>query len=94
MLVWDPGVALYLVDPVTGKATQVRTASTDASGGSSGKPATTPHLGETTYDFPAQSLGHWGSRVEAHVLHADDFLAPCSLTVYQMVTLAAGRCSS
>jgi hypothetical protein len=24
VLVWDPGVALYLVDPVTGKATRVR----------------------------------------------------------------------
>jgi hypothetical protein len=26
VLVWDPGVALYLVDPVTGKATRIRTA--------------------------------------------------------------------
>jgi hypothetical protein len=41
VLVWDPGVALYLVDPVTGKATRVRTAWTNA-WGSSGKPATTP----------------------------------------------------
>jgi hypothetical protein len=32
VLVWDPGVALYLVDPVTGKATRIRTAWTNAWG--------------------------------------------------------------
>ena len=32
VLVWDPGVALYLVDPVTGKAMRIRTAWTNAWG--------------------------------------------------------------
>jgi hypothetical protein len=32
VLVWDPGVALYLVDPVTGKATRIRTAWTNVWG--------------------------------------------------------------
>jgi hypothetical protein len=32
VLVWDPGVALYLVDPVTGKAARIRTAWTNAWG--------------------------------------------------------------
>lgn len=32
VLVWDPGVALYLVDPVTGKATRIRTSWTNAWG--------------------------------------------------------------
>jgi hypothetical protein len=32
VLVWDPGVSLYLVDPVTGKATRIRTAWTNAWG--------------------------------------------------------------
>jgi hypothetical protein len=32
VLVWDPGVSLYLADPVTGKATRIRTAWTNAWG--------------------------------------------------------------
>jgi hypothetical protein len=32
VLVWDPGIALYLVDPVTGKATRMGTAWTNALG--------------------------------------------------------------
>jgi hypothetical protein len=32
VLVWNPGVTLYLVDPVTGKATRIRTAWTNAWG--------------------------------------------------------------
>jgi hypothetical protein len=32
VLVWDPEVSLYLVDPVTGKATRIRTAWTNAWG--------------------------------------------------------------
>jgi len=31
------------------------------------------------------------SGIEADVLHADDFLSSCSVTVYQMVTSSAGR---
>jgi hypothetical protein len=40
VLVWDPWVSLYLVDPVTGKATRLRTVWTNA-WESSGKTATT-----------------------------------------------------
>jgi hypothetical protein len=32
VLVWNPGITLYLVDPVTGKATRIRTAWTNAWG--------------------------------------------------------------